>query len=242
MTATFIDFLFEPPWIYFIMVGAIIGGTWYLLKKYGLLPSRTPIFKGETLEQIILDRNLKKILKTFGEKLKNGKLTFSTKTIKIKRAARFPVIYEVREEKEVAKGKKKVEFIKKELDFWVFKSGGGIFENIPFLKYLNTTPEYFVVDSDERFLKKDPSGNVWSLNPGLFPHMFAGVWVVSQSGAGFLTELAYKRIQENDKEESVNALKRWIYYNDIQAGSMTTMERRQELKDESFDKMRQGAE
>lgn len=239
--ATFVDFLFEPPWIYVLMVVGTVVGVWFVLKKYGVLPSGVKEFKGETIKQIIQDQNLRNLLATFGEKVKKGKLVTHMKTIKISRVATVPVEISIR--KEVASGrfKKKTTYSFKpyKKHFLVFKSGGGLFESIPGLKLMHKEPEYFVIDDDERFIKKDMTNNIWSINKNTFPHTFGGVWIFSTDGVSFLTELAYKKMQENDKEESVNALKRFIFYNDHFTGRIVGMERKEELKQEGWEKTKQ---
>lgn len=241
--ASFIDFLFEPPWVYLIMVAAIIGGLWWVLKRYGLLPTSAATFKGQTLTQIIQDENLKRMTDVFGNKIKNAKLTLHFRTIKIGRITRVPVKISIREEISLGKfRKKKYKFLTKDKTFLIFKKGGGFFEEIPVLKLIHTKAEYFVVEDEDKYVKKDPNSNLWTLSPNTFPHLFAGVWVVSMDGVAFLTELAYKKMQENDKEESVNALKRFIFYNDHHTARIVAMERKQELKDESWDKSKKAVD
>lgn len=237
MPGAFIDFLFEPPYIYFIMVAAIIIGMWWVLKRYGLLPTSAEKFRGQTLNEIIEQDNLAKLIKIFGVKLKKSKLNFHIKTIKVNRVAVVPATISIRGLKKGGRFKSDTyEFQDKEKRFIVFKSGGGLFENIPGLKYLHKERQLFVIEDDDKFISKDISRNVWSINKNTFPHTFGGVWVFSAGSVSFLTELAYKKMQENDKEESVNALKRFIFYNDQHTGRISAMERRQELRDESWEK------
>lgn len=236
MPGTFIDFLFEPPWIYILMLGGGLFGVWWLLRKYNIIGGPKPQFKGETLENIIQNKNLTRIVKTYGHKVKNAKLILNMKNIKIGRVISFPAKVMVRETTEGSKGKIRAKFVSKDRYFLVFKAGGGIFESIPLVKYMHRTPEYFLIRDDKQFITKDPDANLWTINRHVFPHTFGGVWVFSTDGVNFLTEFAYKRMQENDKEESVNALKRFIFYNDQFTGRIVGMERKQELKDESWEK------
>lgn len=230
-----VDFLFEPPIVYIWIVAAILIGVWYILKRAGLLnPSWQ--FKGETLEEIIVKNNIKPFMKVFSRKTKGGKLITHFNTIKLTRVAYSPMSIKVKK-----KDKNKEIFETVNLNMIFLKKGGGIFEDIPILKWLHPKVEYFVIEDRPDYIRRDSESkhDLFYLADNVYPHTFGTVWLVSEGSLKYLTELTYKRTQEHDKEESTNALKRFIFYNDKVTGATVQMERKAELEDEKYKKMRE---
>lgn len=214
--------MFQPPMIYFLFLGAILGIGIIIFRKF---QTRDTVkrFQGQTLNEVIEGENIEPYVKTFGRKTRSGKLITELNTIFIRRVVKAKFKYA---EKTNTKGTKNT-FELKESDFFIFQSGKSFLVDIPILNKLIGKKEYYVVNDnskDKDFITKDKFRDTWVLNSNTFLYQLAGIWVCSEQGKQFITEIVYKKIFENLKEADMNYPQRVIWYNDIYASKMTGTE------------------
>lgn len=225
--------VFEPPMIYFLFLGVILGVGIIVFRKIKSSEKGIERFKGQTLNEVIEEENLKPYIRSFGRKTKNGKMINQINSIPIRRVVKAKFKYA---DVKKTKGIKNITI--KEGDFYVFQSGKSFLVDIPLFNKLVGKPEYYVVsnnedtdnDKDKIYITKDKFRDVWVCNPNTFFYSLGGVWINSDEGRNFITELVYKKTYENLKEEDMNYVKRIVWYNDMYASKMTGREQDYDLE------------
>lgn len=217
-------FILQPPYIYFIILGAVFGIGLAIWKKQ-VLKDKFKGFVGQTLNEVIEHENLKPYMESFSRKTKHGKLIKDFNVIDVSKIAKAKLKYY-----EMNNGTSK----DVEADFFIFQGGKSLFSSIPILRRFAGNPEYYIINSDENYILKDAYRDVWSIKDGVFFYKLAGIWIVSQEGQNFISELTYKKIYENMKEEDMNYPKRIVWYNDKYAYNMTDKEKDYELEQKKW--------
>ena len=208
-------FILEPPFIYFLMFGLVVGVVFALFKRFYKPSEKIERFEGQSLNEMIVGENLLPYLKAFGRKTKKGKLIYDMNVIPISRVvkANFKFV-------ETVKGSRN-NFYVKNADFFIFQSKTSIFSRIPFLNKISGKSEFFIINAENDYINKDKTNDIWVLNKNTFLYQLGGIWICSIEGKDFVTEMVYKKIYENLKEEDMNYPKRIVWYNDQYAYTMT---------------------
>jgi len=218
--------VFEPPFIYFIIMGIVFGIGLAIFKRRQT-SSKQEGFQSQSLNEVIQEENLKPYLSNFGRNIKKGKLVKDFNVINVKKVVKANFKY-------AEKGKdNKIEH--KETEFYIFQSGKSTFDKIPILNKISGKKEFYVVSADERYIIKDSFRDIWIIKEGVFFYQLGGVWVSSEEGREFISELVYKKIYENLKEEDMNYPKRIVWYNDKYAFNMTDKEKDFELEKKKWE-------
>jgi len=218
-------FLQEPLFMYPMVFLIAIGIGWIMYRK--IKSERPPDkFRGQSLQEVLETENIAPLVKTFGRKTRNGKLISELNVIPIKRIA-------------MAKFKsRKINDKDKdpsESEFYVFQSGTNRrIMDLPLLRRLSKRSDYYVINRNEEYLIKDTVKDTWKIKPDIFLYQLGGIWVCSHESRKFITELVYKKIFENIKEEDMNYPKRIVWYNDKYASQMTSREQEYELEDRKW--------
>jgi len=212
----------NPPYSY-ILLSIIIAIVCYTLFRKFFEPIKDH-FKGEGIDYVIKELNIKKSFSKFSRPCNKGKLYHNLGKVDIERI----MLANVKVKKQDSKDMEDRKFI-------LFKTGSSIISKIPILnKFIDT--DYFIIDNDEKFIEKNRYGDIWVIKPNIFMHKFADVWISSSSGTSFLTDLIYKRTYENAREEEMNYIKRVVWYNDLYASKMTKEYIDHELTREDYEK------
>lgn len=212
----------QPPFSYILLAIIIIIVCYILFRKF--FEPLKDHFKGEGIDYVIKELNIKKSFSKFSRKCKKGKLYHNLGNVNVERV----MFANVKVKKENSKELKDNKFI-------LFKTGSTIKSKIPILnKFVDT--DYFIIDNDDKFIEKNKYGDVWIIKPNVFLHKFADVWICSEEGTSFLTDLIYKRTYENAREEEMNYIKRVVWYNDLYASRMTKDYIEHELTQEDYEK------
>jgi len=222
MPDSILSIFIKPPLSYILLVAIIIIACYFVFKK--LFKDKPFSFKGENIDYVIKELNLNKSFINFSRKCKKGLLYYNLGSIKIERVMEASL-------KIKNKTDKKIENMKYILFQTTDKSIG-----IPIIGFLFNKKQYFLIDNDKSFIKKDKYRDIWNINPNVFLHKFADVWISSESGTNFLTELIYKRTYENAREEEMNYIKRVVWYNDKTASLLTKDILEHDLKQDSYEK------
>ncbi len=89
------------------------------------------------------------------------------------------------------------------------------------LNKISGKSEFFIINAENEYINKDKTNDIWVLNKNTFLYQLGGIWICSIEGKDFVTEMVYKKIYENLKEEDMNYPKRIVWYNDQYAYTMT---------------------
>ena len=210
----------QPPYSYILLSIIIIVACYFLFKKF-FQPLKEH-FKGEGIDYVIKELNIKKSFSKFSRLCKNGKLYHNLGKVDVERVMLANV--KVKDSKET-----------KDRKFILFKTNSSIISKIPILNTL-VKSDYFIIDNDDKFIIKNQYRDTWTVKPDVFLHKFADVWICSEQGTSFLTDLIYKRTYENAREEEMNYIKRVVWYNDLYASKMTKEYVEHELTREDFER------
>lgn len=224
--------LFQEPVIYLLMLGVAIGVGLVIFKKIKT-DSKTD-FKPQSLSEVVINENFKPFVKEFGTKLTKGVLYTPHKKIPLRKRAEIRLKYTIKE-----KDKKGVIVdVDKEGKFIIFRTGKTIFSELPVLNRLVKGAEYILINDEDRVLLKDKMHDSWTTTDNVFFYRFAGMWICSKETQIFITEMIYKKMLENTKEEDMNYIKRIVFYNDQYAQKIGVMEQDYQLeKDKWKDKV-----
>lgn len=210
-----------PPYSYILLAIIIIVACYILFRK--IMQPIKEHFKGEGIDYVIKELNIKKSFSKFSRSCKKGKLYHNMGMVDIERM----MLANVKVKKQDSKQTEDKQFI-------LFKTGS-MLSKIPILNTF-TKSDYFIIDNEKKFVEKNKYGDTWIVKPDVFLHKFADVWICSEQGTSFLTDLIYKRTYENAREEEMNYIKRVVWYNDLYASKMTKEYIDHELTREDFEK------
>ncbi len=211
-----------PPFSY-ILIAIIVAIITYIIVKEVYKPMKEH-FKGEGIDYVIKELNIKESFKNFSRKTKKGKLYHNLGVVNIDKVMLANVKVKLEQDKEPINHR-----------FILFKTGS-LIANLPLLNKVAKGVEYFIIDNNNSFIEKNKYGDVWVVKPNIFMHKFADVWICSAEGTSFLTDLIYKRTYENAREEEMNYIKRVVWYNDKYASNMTSQFVEHELEDDKYRK------
>ncbi len=207
----------QPPMSYIILAIVVALIVYFFFRKF-----YTPVikrFKGEGIDQIVKELNITPQFRKFSRVCKRGKLIHNLGTVEIGRVMNATV-----------KGSDK-----KETNFILFETKESLVSKIPIFNKIQGGLEYFVINNDSTHIEKDKYRDIWVVKPNVYMHTFAGVWICSEQGTNFLTDLIYKRTYENAREEEMNYIKRVVWYNDLYASKMTRDHVEHDLEQEGYD-------
>lgn len=219
--------IFQPPFVYFILLGAVLFISVFIFKQVRKTDDGVKKYKGQTLNEVLQSENLDGYIKHFGRATPKGVLIHTMNSTKISRFCKAKFTYKEKQNKEI----KTIEG-----DFLVFRTRCSRFLNIPIIGSFVGKPEYFIIDDKTEMVYKDKYRDTWTLSNDVFVYQLGGVWVSSLEGKNFLTELIYKKIFENLKEEDMNYPKRVVWYNDMAASNMTQVQQIFDMEQEKWRK------
>lgn len=209
-------FILQEPYVYFILLGIAVGVGLVLFRK--VKGESKKEFKPQSLSEVIINENFKPYVEQFGEKIKKGVLYTQYKNMNLRKKAVIRLKYAI------PKNGNSKEMESKESDFIVFKTGKTFLCEVPILNHLVKKSEYILANKDDDVLIKDKFNNVWTTTDNVFFYRFAGLWICSKETQNFITELIYKKMLENEKEEGINYIKRIVFYNDQYASKIGSIE------------------
>jgi hypothetical protein len=216
-----------PPLSYLLLAILIVLGC-IIAFKYFYKPKKA-MFKGETIEHVTKDLNLKKQFKEFSRKCKKGKFYHNVGNVKIRRMMYANVTIE-KIDKENAKSI--TSNVNEKMKFILFKAGS-FWSELPLFSFFSK-PEFFIINNDSKYIEKDKVSDTWLVKPEVYFYRFAEVWICSIEGNYLLTEMIYKRTHENAKEEDMNYIKRVVCYNNDDAYRMAKAHIDHELEKDKY--------
>lgn len=215
-------FIFQEPFIYFIILGLAVGFGVFLFRR--MKSDKTePIFKGQTLKDVLIKENMFPIMESFGMNIKKGKLITKFKAIKIKKIAKVKFETTLNNEK-------------KSHELLIFDITKGLLSSIPIINSIFKSREYLVINDNTNYIVKDRNNDVYTISNDVFLYKFGGIWICSKESQQLLTELQYKKMLEDEKEEGINYIKRIVFYNDIYAQNVGKLEQAFKLEQEKWNK------
>lgn len=223
-------FILEPPYIYFILVAVVVGIGLAIFKKVKM-SNKEEGFKGKTIREVVVNKNLKPYMNIMSKRIKNGLLINGMNTINITKFVEINVESNMLPTDKNKKSLDKISLI-------AFQTGKRF--KIPIISKLSSNDEYFLLENHEDVIIKDPINNVWTLNKNVHLYMLAGVWVSGEDAKHYVSEMIFKEIFEDLKEEDMNYPKRLVAYNDRYAFNMTAVEQEYDLEDRKWDRRAEG--
>jgi len=212
--------LFQPPLIYFLILGIAVAAIAIIFLKFRKKDAEH--FKGETLEEIFKKKNFDKYLDTFGRKLKKGKLFWNMGSVNVKKMVMLKTKIEPLNKKDTKVNREHSFLIFQKKKFFLFILFG-------------SKPDYFVIDNEQEYIYKDRYMDRWVINQSVNMFLFGGIWISSLGTQSLMTELIYKNTYENDKEVETNTPKRFVWYNDLYANKLTGETLKADLEREKYD-------
>ena len=210
-----------PPMSYILII-IVVAIIVFILVKHFYKP-KTEHFKGESIEFVIKELNLKPIFREFSRKCHKGRLYHNLGIVKIRRVVMCNAKFETAKDK-----KNTIQNLNKR--FFVFKTGSFLSE-LPIFSFFFKA-DYYFIDNEHEIIEKDKRSDTWVISSDVFMHKFAEVWHCSEAGKILMTELIYKRTYETEMEIKMNMGKRIVWYNDIYAFKLSSTSLEHELKAE----------
>jgi len=234
------NIVFVPP-IAYVFWGLVGFGLalWFVLKYYNAPQDQ---FEIERFSEVV-NKDLDKALGILGMRSRNTKLIKGMMKIgditkHLHEKGKITTTFKVKADKtikdkpnlivEKAEGEYKTVSKKTPFDLHIFEVNVGD----SFLNIFGKGNEKIIVDAE--FLTFDPVKNVFQINENINMWKFAEVWVTSETGKEFITDIAWKRSLEMQTEETMNLAKKTTYLEMRMAKKSELMEKATQLEQEKY--------